>query len=268
MGSIGKRHFRLLKEAGEEVVGFDNKDGTTLMGFNYNNVDMIWICTPTKYHFEYAMEFIKRGKKVFIEKPITSNMEDAETIREMGGQVWVACNYRFHPAVVALKDNLHLVGNILYCNMHHSHYLPYQRENWQEYIKDTNILLDVGIHFVDLALWLFGLATTSNIDYDFVTNQDYNDHARILLFHGDSKTYIDLDYLRRDKSWGIEVIGTERTLTLLNGKCRFNDKDSVLQLSYNGAEIDNMYKKQLYYLLKNDWQSNVSEHLEALKVCV
>lgn len=270
LGNIGKRHMRLLQEAGEEVTGID-KNALP----DYSNAHMVWICTPSEFHHQYAMEAIKQGKKVFIEKPIASNLEQALEIQRAGGAVWAACNYRFHPAVIALHDNLYKVGRVLYSQIWHSRFLPYQRENWREYIKNTNIVLDTGIHLVDLALWLFGQGLQVGEKRKlYIDGELYCDYASIELWHeSGASTFINLDYLRRDKSWGVKIIGTAGTLTLdeNGGTVTFGDKDNFDWLYVEPANIsdkDKMYRNQLDYLLKENWESNLVSAMEALKICV
>jgi len=190
----------------------------------------------------------------------------------MKGDIWIACNYRFHPAVKVLKENLSKVGEVLYCRMHFSHYLPNQRENWQEYMKGTNIVLDVGWHFIDLALWLFSkvddwqrLSSCQELTFD--------DFATIELLHRKVNTQIFLDYLRRDKSWGIEVVGKKGTLKLdasqKNPEICFvtfdNEKNG--DILYKGyVASDEPFENQTEFLLKN-WQSNIKEAMEVAKIC-
>lgn len=282
MGQIGKRHARLLEESGEQVYGYDidfntNKNIQTSVYDDYEEAyhkcpDMIWICTPTVFHYEYAIEAIREGKRVFIEKPITSAMVEALAIQKEGGNVWVACNYRFHPAVKVLKDNLDKVGKILYSRMHFSHYLPYQRDNWQEYMRDTNILMDVGWHFVDLAHWLFGKSLLFN--HHFLSQP--KDITQIRLTHrSDILTFIHLDYLRRDKAWGIEVVGEKGTLTL---ESHYRDPETVSVKYRNKSEMDvliemrcpsdAMYQEQIKYLLDNPQASNIDDAVEVMEVCL
>ena len=260
-GSIGSRHYRLLREAGEEVVGWDVGEHPEC------KPDMTWICTPNSSHYLYAKDI---DGKMFIEKPVTDNLSQAELLR--GKQIWVACNYRFHPAIQVLKENLSKVGKVLYCRMHFSHYLPFQRENWKEYMKDTNIVMDVGWHFVDLAQFLFGkICQSTHIGATRELN-GIMDMAQIGVFcNHDIPVMILLDYLRRDKSWGIEVIGTEGTIEL---RCAgkhpefawlFCTTKGVLFAEYTG--IDDMYRNQLNYLLKEDWKSNLDEVMEVMKIC-
>ncbi len=279
LGSIGSRHFRLLKEAGEEVRGIEKEDNYTGTAdlFNNNNLkdmswaDMFWICIPNilSEKRKYIAWGAKNKKKIFVEKP---NIDT-----DIKGKIFTACNYRFHPAVKVLKENLHKVGDILYSRIHYSHYLPYQRENWKEYIKDTNIILDCGWHFVDLALWLFGKVYAWNT-IDNSLELDCNDTAQFWLNHKNSFTYIWCDYLRRDKSWGVEVVGKKGTLILQ--VCGKGDEYSTIEFRPNGisngiklhemldcTNNDTMYKNQLNYLLKENWKSNIDEAIEVTKIC-
>ncbi len=263
-GSIGKRHSTLLKAKGEEVIDVDI--GWYLSENEWNGIDMVWICTPNEYHYPHAMEAIERGKRVFIEKPITSTLGEAREIQKAGGNVWVACNMRFHPAIQILKDNLDSVGNVLYSNMYFSHYLPYQRENWKEYMKDTNIFLDAGWHYVDLALWLFGGNIYSK---KAIHNKDM---ATMAIAHlNNSFTTINLDYLRRDKFCGITIVGTEGTLEWRSNfkeqpynSIEFYIKDSCENFAIGSSD---MYNNQIDFLLKNPTASNIDETISVMEIC-
>lgn len=260
LGSIGKRHKLLLEEVGETVYGLDIGDTPNW------DVDMVWICTPEKAKDDYVKEAMKRSKKIFVEKPYS--------MPAIYKNIWVACNMRFHPAVQCLKKHLDKVGGILYARLHFSHYLPYQRANWKEYIKDTNIILDAGWHYVDLALWLFGEAKNFN---GFKQKEfDFPDIAQIILEHDNNLvTHIWLDYLRRDKSCGVEIIGTKGTLTWLSeGKnpelatVRFRKNQGAEKILFKTWVWPNeSFRNQRDYLLKENWESNLDNAIEVLKIC-
>lgn len=270
LGSIGKRHYRLLEEAGEEVCGIDkNPVKNEGCGIDFKTADMIWVCTTEDAKEMFVKQGVANGKKVFVEKPYFGDE-----------QVFVACNYRFHPAVKVLKENLHKVGEILYSRIHHSHYLPYQRENWKEYMKDTNIVKDVGWHFVDLALWLFGEGTENAGCHKAWISQGiheffFEDRTSIQINHDNEiTTNICIDYLRRDKSWGIEIVGKNGTLLL---EYRFHPDGDIYHVKsvidnvndyFYCATVgkDEMYKNQLDHLLK-EFKPNIEEVKEVAKIC-
>lgn len=269
-GNIGKRHYKLLQEAEEQVYGCDINDEP------YWNVDMVWICTPLKEHCKQIIIAIEKGiTKIFCEKPLETNLKTIEFLKSFPNhKIFIACNYRFHPAVKILKDNLNKVGKILYCRMHHSHYLPYQKSNWRE--LDNNIILESGTHFVDLALWLFGEKNNKPIWSCFSDRELGISDLYTLWFEHETGvlTQINLDYLRRDKSWGIEIVGTEGTLEL---RCNVKNPEAVQLIWYSSTEAkmlfegiiysDEMYRNQLNYLLKEDWKSNIDEAVEVMNIC-
>ena len=65
-------------------------------------VDVVYISTPNGLHFEWATKALKAGKHVLLEKPFTSNAEEArklvETAKETGMVLEEAFHWQFHPA--------------------------------------------------------------------------------------------------------------------------------------------------------------------------
>ena len=94
-GHLGKIHIRLLKEIQEfEFVGFydSNDENAQKIASEFDIksfqsaeelieiCDTIDIVTPTKFHFEYAKLVLEKGKHLFVEKPITSTLSEAEDL--------------------------------------------------------------------------------------------------------------------------------------------------------------------------------------------
>ncbi len=71
-----------------------------------NACDALFITCPTNFHFSYAMEAIKSGKHVFIEKPITLDLGEGEALvsqaEKSGVKIQVGHVERFNPALAAL----------------------------------------------------------------------------------------------------------------------------------------------------------------------
>ena len=72
------------------------------------NVEAVSIVTPTSTHRDVAEKCIKKGKHVFIEKPITTNVEDAEYLIELSKKhnviIQVGHIERFNPALQNYKQ--------------------------------------------------------------------------------------------------------------------------------------------------------------------
>ena len=156
LGSIGKRHSDNLKSLKHEVVGTDVGEKLRF------DVDCAFICSPTQYHVEHAIEYISKGIPVFIEKPLSWCLEDLfkieEAIDEHKVLSMVACNNRFHPSLLKAKTVAD-TGKVIFARAEAGYFLPFWRKT--DYKKSYSaseyggIVLD-DIHSYDYMFWLFG----------------------------------------------------------------------------------------------------------------
>jgi hypothetical protein len=72
--------------------------------------DFAIISNPTHLHFEYIEKLAKKGFDLFIEKPALHSLENAtellQLIEDKNIVTYVACNLRFHPCILFLKNKL------------------------------------------------------------------------------------------------------------------------------------------------------------------
>ena len=160
-GHLGKIHLRLLKQSEKfELVGFYDADGTNAkkveeeFGYKYfstideliDAVDVVDIVTPTLSHYECAKKAIAKGKHIFIEKPITNTVEEAEHIRELLAQHNIRGQVghveRFNPAFKAIKD---LIDNPMFIETH-------RLAEFNPRGTDVPVVLDLMIHDIDIIL--------------------------------------------------------------------------------------------------------------------
>ncbi len=160
-GHLGKIHLRLLNQSDKyELVGFYDADETNAknveaeFGYKYFNsidalidaVDMVDIVTPTLSHYDCALKAIAKGKHVFIEKPITNTVEEAEEIRELlakhnlRGQVGHV--ERFNPAFIGVKDQ---IESPMFIETH-------RLAEFNPRGTDVPVVLDLMIHDIDIIL--------------------------------------------------------------------------------------------------------------------
>lgn len=236
LGSIGKRHAAILGKAGCDVAGVDpfSPGGHDILtypsleeGWGFNP-DMVWICSPTRHHADQALAVMEKGVPVFIEKPVAHSLYHAKRLLAFHEKqrekqlVWVGCNMRFHPAVCELKKHFEsgIIGDLLILKMHFSHWLPNMRPGVD--YRDTyaasrdggGVLLD-NIHDIDLALHFAGPAKSVEgvCQKSGVLDISAEDFAGIHLVHENQTfTQIQMDFLRKDKSRGIEMIGEHGSL--------------------------------------------------------
>lgn len=160
-GHLGKIHLRLLAESKEyELMGFYDPDAingqkvAAEFGYTYydslskliKDVEVVDIVTPTLSHFDCAKRAMNEGKHVFIEKPITNTLEEAEELliiekrQKVKGQVGHV--ERFNPAFTAVKD---MVNNPMFIETH-------RLAEFNPRGTDVPVVLDLMIHDIDIIL--------------------------------------------------------------------------------------------------------------------
>jgi predicted dehydrogenase len=162
VGHLGKIHLKCIQLADSkyEMVGFFDPDDRNAQqaveeyGVRrfpdpeslIDAVDVVDIVTPTSTHFELASRAIRRGKHLFIEKPLTRTVEEAEMLiklsRNYGVKVQVGHVERFNPALMALR------GMPLQPMFIEAHRLA----NFNPRGTDVSVVLDLMIHDLDIIL--------------------------------------------------------------------------------------------------------------------
>jgi len=161
-GHLGKIHLQNLLELTTDftVYGFYDTDATiaaevehdfNLKSFDQlatliSQVDAILVSSPTHTHFSIAIQALKSGKHVFIEKPVCLNVEESKRLllyaQEAGMIVQVGHVERFNPALLASTS---LIDNPLFIETHRS--APFQKRG-----TDVSVIYDLMIHDIDIAL--------------------------------------------------------------------------------------------------------------------
>ena len=160
-GHLGKIHLRLLNQSEKyELVGFydafEENANKVAAEFGYKKfdsiaeliaaVDVVDIVTPTMQHFDCAKQVIEAGKHIFIEKPISNTVAEAEEIialakkHNVKGQVGHV--ERFNPAFTAVKDK---INNPMFIETH-------RLAEFNPRGTDVPVVLDLMIHDIDAIL--------------------------------------------------------------------------------------------------------------------
>jgi predicted dehydrogenase len=162
VGSLGQHHARVYSQMKEQVelIGVADldegqaksvaskckcaffKDARQLLG----KVDAVSIAVPTRFHFEVASVFLNAGVHCLVEKPMTTDLSEADRLleiaREKKALLQVGHIERFNPAILALKafktEPLFIEADRLG---------PYSPRN-----IDTSVVLELMIHDLDIVL--------------------------------------------------------------------------------------------------------------------
>ena len=165
VGNLGQHHARVYSQLpGVQLVGVVDADEARakevakklkaeaftrpeqLMG----KVDAVSVVVPTALHTEVALPFLKAGVHCLIEKPLTTDLAEADLLidaaRASGALLQVGHIERFNPAILALKE---FKGQPLFIEAHRLG--PYSPRN-----TDIDVVLELMIHDLDIVLALVG----------------------------------------------------------------------------------------------------------------
>lgn len=238
IGRMGTYHLNLydeipsIKLAALSDIDADNlreksKKFNVYSSVNYEDildkVDMVTVAVPTKFHYEIVKKCLMRGKHVLVEKPITTNFEEAVELFEIAEKNNVVLHIghveRFNGAVQELKK---IVNN------------PYLIESrrvgpYVERMKDDSIALDLMIHDIDIIL---NIMDKEVIDVEAKGSRVYSnlpDFASVtLVFENNAIANILVSRITQKK---------DRILSI-------SQEDAFIHLDYTSQDI-NIYRKGL-----------------------
>src|SRR5919202_3035577 len=160
-GHLGKFHLNNWKEITDvELVGFyEPNDATAEAVSQQYNIqrylneeglieacDAIDVVAPTNFHFAICEKAIKKGKHVFVEKPLANTMQEAKQlvklVQESNIKLQVGHVERFNPAFLAIKD---LELRPMFIEVH-------RLAQFNPRGTEVSVILDLMIHDIDIIL--------------------------------------------------------------------------------------------------------------------
>ncbi|WP_438973841.1 Gfo/Idh/MocA family protein [Polaribacter sp.] len=231
-GHLGKIHLRLLKESTKyDLVGFydpsQENAQKVVEEFGYTSfetidhlidaVDVVDIVTPTLSHFDCAEKAIKKGKHIFIEKPIAKTVLEAEAIKTLASQYHVKGQVghveRFNPAFKAVKDK---INNPMFIETH-------RLAEFNPRGTDVPVVLDLMIHDIDIIL-------------SVVNSKVKNVHASGISVISDTP---DIANARIEFENGCVANLTASRISMKNmRKTRFFQKDAYISVNFLSKESE------------------------------
>lgn len=186
-------------------------------------VEAVVVATPTQTHYDVLMDVIATGKPIFVEKPITFTVEEAEKImdavQKAGVYLQVGFMRRFDPGHVAAKKMIEsgVCGKPIYIhdcqrdpNGPPPAYVP----------QSGGLFVDMGIHDLDVARWLMGCEITeiyaqgAVLKHEFLKElNDVDDGQMLLKFENGGLGMIEISRNANDVyDTRTEVIGLEKSV--------------------------------------------------------
>ncbi len=202
-GFIAPRHLKAIKETGNNLVAaLDKHDNVGVLDSYFPTADFfteferfdrhldklkrkgqkieyISICSPNYLHDSHIRFALRYGAHAICEKPLVLNPWNLEALSEIenetGGKVFTILQLRLHPTIIALREKInHGPADKVYDV--ELRYIT-SRGNWyQSSWKGDNskaggIATNIGIHFFDMLIWIFGTVK------DLKVHQLKADHA-------------------------------------------------------------------------------------------
>lgn len=161
VGHLGKFHLNNWKEIKDiELVGFydPHDDNAKEVADKYqlprfldadaliDACDAVDIVAPTNFHYEWCEKAIKKGKHVFVEKPLANTMDEARQLVKLAGESGIKFQVghveRFNPAFLAVKD---IALNPMFIEVH-------RLAQFNPRGTEVSVILDLMIHDIDIIL--------------------------------------------------------------------------------------------------------------------
>ena len=149
---------RAAMEAGE----FERCTTDPKQVIDADDVDLVHVCTPNREHFPALAAAMRAGKHIYVDKPVTASLEDAEKVAGMlgdyRGRAQVALQFRFFPATLKAKQLIEegFLGPVTHFRaayLHSGSVDPAKPVNWKSTAAaGGGVIRDLGSHVIDL-LW-------------------------------------------------------------------------------------------------------------------
>lgn len=261
-GYIAPRHMKAIKETGNNLVAaLDKHDNVGILDSYFPQadffteferfdrhidklrrqnmkIDYVSICSPNYLHDSHIRFALRHGADAICEKPLVLNPWNADALmeieKETGKKVYTILQLRLHPAIIELKKQIDNSPKEKIYNID-LRYIT-SRGNWYhiswkgEQAKSGGIATNIGIHFFDMLIWIFGSVKSSTVkahEDDHAEGHLELERARVNWFLSINEQHIPEDLRKSGKR-------TYRSLTIENKELEFSEGFTDLHtVSYN-----------------------------------
>ena len=205
-GYIAPRHLQAIRDTGNILVAaLDKSDTVGVLDSYFPNadffteferfdrhldklrrqgkgVDYVSICSPNYLHDSHIRFALRQGAHAISEKTLVLNPWNLDALanleKETGKRVYTILQLRLHPAIQQLKQEIdaskgkHFEVELKYITSRGNWY----QRSWKgDESKSGGVVTNIGIHFFDMLLWIFGAV----VQNELVEIED--DHASGIL---------------------------------------------------------------------------------------
>ncbi len=202
-GVMGKIRHKVINELGniakvvaisEQFSKVENIDIPNLTPeelINQENIDVVIVCTPNHLNKEFTIKALNAGKHVFCEKPPAFTgadvLEIIATEKASNKKLMYGFNHRHHDSIIHMKELISggEYGNPLWARGRYGKSVtPDYFNQWRSQSKFAGggILMDQGIHMLDLFLYLLGDFDTVKAELsNLYWKMDVEDNAFVIM---------------------------------------------------------------------------------------
>ena len=188
---------KLKKAAKEFDIPVLYEDPVSLI--NDENVDIVYICTPTSKHTDMVKEAARANKAVFCDKPVARSCPQVRELNAVAIDSSVPTSaglmLRYDPFILYAKRLVekHDFGKPLLAHIRDDQYFPLKEEEYAHRCGDTpvpggGILLHQSVQDIDVLNWFFGNVVNVYAQVGFHGNRGIEDQASLIMQHENGAT--------------------------------------------------------------------------------
>lgn len=250
-GYIAPRHMKAIKETGNNLLAaLDKHDSVGVLDSYFpgahffteferfdrhieklrrqgTDIDFVSVCSPNYLHDAHIRFALRIGADVICEKPVVLNPWNvdalAEIEKETKGKVNTIFQLRMHPAIISLKKKIETAsaGNRYKIKLKYvtarGHWY---HSSWKGDIqKSGGITTNIGLHFFDILLWIFGDIVSINIIQDSATKAS----GKLVLEKAEADWFLSIDAEDLPEQVKQNEGKTYRSLIIDNEEINFNE---------------------------------------------
>ena len=231
---------------------------------NDEKINCIVISSPAKTHANYAIEALSKNKHVFIEKPFTLSLKDANSIVNVAKKnnkiVFVGHLLHYHNAFIELKKQINngIIGNV--------NVIKANRLNFGAIRSNESVLYDLASHDISMILSIVeDLPNEIQVNSIFKNSSLFPDILNIMLrFPNGTFANINSNWINPYKEHKFTVLGSKGSLI-------FDDtKEWKEKLCFNPSYINqdlSINQKNINFLKLTE-EEPLKKELESLINCI
>lgn len=224
-GYIAPRHLKAIKDTGNNLIAaLDPHDSVGILDQYFPetaffteferfdrhiemmkrrdkkfNLDYVSICSPNHLHDAHIRFALRIGADAICEKPLVLNPWNLDALelleKEFGRKIYTVLQLRLHPSLIELKKNLLNKNSELRTKNHVTLNYITSRGLWYNFSwkgdnqKSGGIATNIGIHFFDLLIWLFGQPE----NFQLTTAKENKMGGKLSLKNADVEWFLSID---------------------------------------------------------------------------